>query len=99
MIFACSQDAEELKNLVDVINVRVTEMFYGVPFFQNVTASTYNAAKIAGLPLQEYWSEDSNVKYVPPVGEKAWSDVARTNIVWARAYNFTDGVFHPNKAE
>lgn len=94
-----SVEPDRLTYMVDVFNLGISKLCLGVPFFQNVTASTYNVGQMTGLPLQELWSEDRNVTYVPQPGEDAFMAVARTNLIYAKQVNFTDGIFQPNKAE
>ena len=68
----------------------------GIQFFQNVTASTLNVGKVSGVPLEEYWSENRNVTYVPEAGTDDFFEVARTNLVYATNYMFIFGVYQPN---
>ena len=70
-------------------------MCMGVQFFQNTTASTLNVGKIAGVPLEEYWSVDRNVTYVPEAGTDDFFEVARTNLVYATNYMLAYGVYQP----
>ena len=92
-------DQEELTYLVDVFNTGLSEMCLGVQFFQNVTASTINVGRVSGVPLQEYWSMDRNVTYVPAVNTEDFYAVARTNLVFAKNYLLAFGIYQPNSAE
>lgn len=94
-----SVDEAELTYLVDVFNTGLSEMCLGVQFFQNVTASTINVGRVKGVPLQEYWSVDRNVTYVPPVNTEDFYAVARTNLVFAKNYLLAYGIYQPNSAE
>ena len=91
-----SVDAEELTYLVDVFNTGLADLDLGIQFFQNVTASTLNVGKIKGVPLEEYWSQNRNVTYVPEAGTDDFFAVARTNLVYATNYMFINGVYQPN---
>lgn len=93
-----SVDEEELTYLVDVFNTGLAELDLGIQFFQNVTASTLNVGKVSGVPLQDYWSQDRNVTYVPEAGTDDFFEVARTNLVYATNYMFINGVYQPNRA-
>lgn len=90
-----SVDKDELTYLVDVFNTGLSEMCMGIQFFQNTTASTLNVGKIAGVPLEEYWSVDRNVTYVPEAGTDDFFEVARTNLVYATNYMLAYGVYQP----
>lgn len=92
-----SLDEEELEYLVDVFNTGIASQNLGVQFFQNVTASTLNIGRIKGIPLEEYWSVDRNVTYVPEVGTEDFFEVARTNLVFAKTYMLAYGIYQPNK--
>ena len=94
-----SVEQEELTYLVDVFNTGLSEMCLGVQFFQNVTASTINVGRVSGVPLQEYWSMDRNVTYVPAVNTEDFYAVARTNLVFAKNYLLAFGIYQPNSAE
>ncbi|MBR1581913.1 MAG: hypothetical protein IJ656_03290 [Bacilli bacterium] len=94
-----SVSEEQLKYLVDVFNLGLSKMNLGIQFFQNVTASTYNASHITGIPLEQYWKENRNVSYVPPVMSEDFFIVARTNLPFATNYNIAYGVYQPNKAQ
>lgn len=94
-----SVDEAELTYLVDVFNTGLSEMCLGVQFFQNVTASTINVGRVKGVPLQEYWSVDRNVTYVPSVNTEDFFAVARTNLVFAKNYLLAFGIYQPNSAE
>lgn len=91
-----SVDEEDLTYLVDVFNTGLANMDLGIQFFQNVTASTLNVGKISGVPLEEYWSKDRNVTYVPAAGTDDFFEVARTNLVYATNYMFINGIYQPN---
>lgn len=91
-----SVDEEELTYLVDVFNTGLANLDLGIQFFQNVTASTLNVGKVSGVPLEEYWSENRNVTYVPEAGTDDFFEVARTNLVYATNYMFIFGVYQPN---
>lgn len=91
-----SVDEEQLTYLVDVFNTGLAEMCLGVQFFQNVTASTINVGRIKGVPLEEYWSHNRNVTYVPAPGTEDFLAVARTNLVYATNYLLAYGVYQPN---
>ena len=93
-----SVDEEELTYLVDVFNTGLAELDLGIQFFQNVTASTLNVGKVSGVPLQDYWSQDRNVTYVPEAGTDDFFEVARTNLVYATNYMFIFGTYQPNRA-
>lgn len=90
---------EELTYLVDVFNLGLAEMNLGVQFFQNVTSSTLNTGMIKGVPLEEYWSENRNVEYVPQAGTEDFYTVAKTNLVYARNNVFITGMYQPNTSE
>lgn len=90
-----SVDEEELTYLVDVFNLGLAKMNIGIQFFQNVTASTINIGRIAGVPLESYWSEDRNVSYVPEVGTEDFFTVAKTNLNYACNYMLAYGVYQP----
>lgn len=94
-----SVDEEELTYLVDVFNTGLSEMCLGIQFFQNVTASTINVGRVKGVPLEEYWSVDRNVTYIPAVGTEDFFAVARTNLPFAKNYLLAYGVYQPNSAE
>lgn len=91
-----SVDEEELTYLVDVFNTGLANLNLGIQFFQNVTASTINVGKIKGVPLEEYWSENRNVTYVPGPGTEEFYEVARTNLVFATNYLIAYGIYQPN---
>ncbi len=91
-----SVDESELTYLVDVFNTGLANLNLGVQFFQNVTASTLNVGKIKGVPLEEYWSENRNVTYVPAPGTEDFYEVARTNLVFATNYLLAYGIYQPN---
>lgn len=90
-----SVDKDELTYLVDVFNSGLAGMNLGIQFFQNTTASTLNVGKISGVPLEEYWSKDRNVTYVPAAGTDDFYEVARTNLVYATNYMLAYGVYQP----
>ena len=94
-----SVDESKLQYLVDVFNTGLSEMCLGIQFFQNVTASTLNVGRISGVPLQEYWSKNRNVVYVPEAGTKEFFEVARTNLVYATDYMLAYGIYQPNGAK
>ena len=94
-----SIDESELQYLVDVFNTGLSELCLGVQFFQNVTASTLNVGRIKGVPLEEYWSENRNVTYVPQAGTDDFFKVARTNLVYATNYMLAYGYYQPNSAK
>ena len=94
-----SIDESELQYLVDVFNTGLSESCLGVQFFQNVTASTLNVGRIKGVPLEEYWSENRNVTYVPQAGTDDFFKVARTNLVYATNYMLAYGYYQPNSAK
>ena len=94
-----SVEQEELTYLVDVFNTGLSEMCLGIQFFQNVTASTINVGRVSGVPLQEYWTVDRNVTYVPAVNTEDFYAVARTNLVFAKNYLLAFGIYQPNAAE
>jgi len=94
-----SVDEAELTYLVDVFNTGLSEMCLGIQFFQNVTASTINVGRVKGVPLQEYWSTERNVTYVPAVNTEDFFAVARTNLVFAKNYLLAYGIYQPNSAE
>ena len=91
-----SVDSDELTYLVDVFNTGLANLSLGIQFFQNVTASTLNVGRIKGVPLEEYWSKDRNVTYVPKQGTDDFYAVARTNLVYATNYLIAYGVYQPN---
>lgn len=91
-----SVDAERLTYLVDVFNTGLSKMCLGVQFFQNVTASTINVGRIKGVPLEQYWSQNRNVTYVPAAGSDDFYAVARTNLVFATNYMLAYGYYQPN---
>lgn len=90
-----SVDEDELTYLVDVFNLGFAEMNIGIQFFQNVTASTLNVARIGGVPLESYWQQDRNVTYVPEAGTEDFFTVAKTNLVYACNYMFAYGIYQP----
>lgn len=94
-----SLDPEELTYMIDVFNIGIAKECLGVPFFQNVTAATWNAAKVSGLPLEAYWTQDRNVTYVPGPEDEEYYDTISANIYWSKNYVFTRGVFQPNTPE
>lgn len=94
-----SVNAEDLTYLVDVFNTGLSEMCLGVQFFQNVTASTINVGRVKGVPLEEYWSVERNVTYVPAVKTEDFYEVARTNLVFAKNYLLAYGIYQPNCAQ
>ena len=85
--------------MIDVFNIGIAKECLGVPFFQNVTAATWNAAKVSGLPLEAYWTQDRNVTYVPGPEDEEYYDTISANIYWSKNYVFTRGVFQPNTPE
>ena len=91
-----SLDGEELTYLVDVFNTGIAKNNYGIQFFQNVTASTLNVARIKGVPLESYWKENRNVAYVPEFGTEDYYNVAFTNLAFANEYMLAYGVYQPN---
>lgn len=91
-----SVDESELTYLVDVFNTGLAKLDLGIQLFQNVTASTINVGHVKGVPLEEYWSKDRNVTYVPEVGTEDFYAVARTNLVFATNYLFINGTYQPN---
>ncbi len=90
---------EQLTYLVDVFNLGLADMNLGVQFFQNVTSSTLNTGMIKGVPLEEYWSVNQNVEYVPEAGTEDFYTVAKTNLVYARNNVFITGMYQPNTGE
>lgn len=94
-----SYDPEELTYLIDVFNIGIAKECLGVPFFQNVTAATWNLGKITGFPLQDYWTEDRNVTYIPKPGADEYYENVATNLYWSGSYNFIFGYLQPNKAQ
>ena len=94
-----SVDQDELTYLVDVFNTGLSEMCLGIQFFQNVTASTINVGRVKGVPLEEYWSVDRNVAYVPAANTEDFFAVARTNLVYAKNYLLAYGIYQPNSAK
>ena len=91
-----SIEGDELTYLVDVFNTGLSNLCLGIQLFQNVTASTINVGHVKGVPLEEYWSENRNVTYVPQAGTEDFFVVARTNLVYATNYLFEFGIYQPN---
>lgn len=91
-----SVDESKLTYLVDVFNTGLANLSLGIQLFQNVTASTINVGHVKGVPLEDYWSENRNVTYVPAAGSEDFYAVARTNLVFATNYLFISGTYQPN---
>lgn len=94
-----SLKGDELSYLVDVFNTGLSDLCLGVQFFQNVTASTINVGHVSNVPLEEYWTKDRNVAYVPDFGTEDFFEVARTNLVYAKNYLFAYGIYQPNSVK
>lgn len=91
-----SLEEEDLTYVVDVFNGGLANMNLGIQFFQNVTAATYNVGKITGVPLEEYWSKNRNVTYIPEPGTDDFFEVAKSNLLYAPGYMFSNGIYSPN---
>lgn len=81
---------QELENLVNDLVWGMSEMNYGVQFYQNVTGSFINIGKIAGVPYEELLSSDRNITVVPTkVSDlENFYAVARLNFHFAYAVPF-----------
>ena len=91
-----SIQGEPLRYLVDVFNTGLANLSLGIQLFQNVTASTINVGQVKGVPLEDKWSINRNVSYVPEAGSEDFYAVARTNLVFATNYLFEFGMYQPN---
>lgn len=91
-----SMSEEELQNALADMVFGFANLNYGVEFYQNVTGSFLNTTTISGIPLSDYYTEDRNVTYVPPVGTDDFFAVARTNLYFSQALPFKDGEYSPN---
>lgn len=88
---------EELREvLADMIMGTANENL-GVQFYQNVTGSFVDTSKIGGLPLEEYFTKDRNVTYVPEAGTEDFYGVARTNLIYSQGISFSIGFYEPKK--
>ena len=73
--------------------IGISEANLGVQFFQNVTGSFINVSKVGGVPLEQYWSKNRDVTYLPEVGSDDYYAVAKTNLYFAGAWVFTSGTY------
>lgn len=88
-----SQSGEDLENMVSSYVTGISEANLGVQFFQNVTGSFINVSKVGGVPLEQYWSKNRDVTYLPEVGSDDYYAVAKTNLYFAGAWVFTSGTY------
>lgn len=88
-----SQSGEDLENIVSSYVTSISKANLGIQFFQNVTGSFINVSKVAGVPLEEYWSKAQDVTYLPEVGTDDYYAVAKTNLYFAGAWVFTSGTY------
>ncbi|MGN1040357.1 MAG: ABC transporter substrate-binding protein, partial [Candidatus Fimimonas sp.] len=88
-----SQSGDNLENMVSSYVTSMSQANLGVQFFQNVTGSFINVAKVDGVPLKEYWSQTQDVTYLPQVGSDEYYAVAKTNLYFAGAWMFTSGTY------
>jgi hypothetical protein len=91
-----SVDGAELTYLVDIFNTGIADLNLGIQFFQNVTASMLNVARIEGVPLQQHWSVDRNVSYIPAEDSDEYYHVKGTVLGWASNFLFVNGIYQPN---
>jgi peptide/nickel transport system substrate-binding protein len=86
---------EELREvLADMIMGTANENL-GVQFYQNVTGSFVDTSKIGGLPMEEYFTKERNVTYVPGAGTDEFYEVARTNLIYSQGISFSQGFYEP----
>lgn len=97
IFYSLSGDA--LANLVGAFTLGISSLNLGVQFYQNVTGSFVNAGYIDGVPLEDRWSVDRNVTYVPEYGTPEFFAVARTNMHFAGIVNLIEGIYQPTKKD
>ena len=86
----------EIKELIDIYNLGMANANWGIQFYQNVTGSFINIARIKNVPMQEYWTQNRNVEVVPEVGTEDFYEVARTNLIYGNGAIVTMGIYQPN---
>ena len=89
-------DSTEIKELIDIYNLGMANANWGIQFYQNVTGSFINIARIKNVPMQEYWTQNRNVEVVPEVGTEDFYEVARTNLIYGNGAIVTMGIYQPN---
>jgi len=92
-----SVEGDELEYLVDVFNTGIAELNMGIQFFQNVTASMLNVARINGVPLRDHWMVNRNVGYIPTEDSDEFLAIKGTVLGWANNFLFINGVYQPNR--
>jgi len=88
-----SQSGAALENIISSYVTSISKANLGIQFFQNVTGSFINTTRISGVPLENYWSQNRDVTYLPQVGSEDYYAVAKTNIYFAGAWVFTSGTY------
>lgn len=85
---------DRLSDITGSIVVGLSKYMYGVNFFQSVTGSFINVGTIGGVPLEEYWSKNRNVVYVPELRTQDSIDAAGMNFFWSDTTRFVDGTLY-----
>lgn len=81
----------ELLDITGSVTVGLSDYMYGVNFFQSVTGSFINVGTLGGVPLEQYWSQNRNVSYVPELRTQDSIDAAGMNFFWSDTTRFVDG--------
>ncbi len=92
-------EEEECELVTASMVVGMSEYMYGVNFYQNITASTLNTGALDGVSLEEYWSKENNVTYVPEITSEDAIKAAQMNYYWSDATTFILGQVTPKKAD
>ncbi len=96
----CLSDSD-LTTVVDDLVLGMSQMNYGIPFYQNVTGSFINIGKLGGVPLQDRLETSRNITYVPTLAEDPdnFYAVARLNFHFAYAVPFIAGDLYPARLD
>jgi len=85
------KEGAELNRFVDIFNLGIAEGCYGVQFFENITASTFNSSRISNLPFESKWSVSQDVDYIPTAGTDDFIEIARWNFMYSKSYLWNNG--------
>lgn len=85
----------DLAKYTAAIVVGFSEYNYGVQFYENIAGSLFDLSRVGGLPLQERFSVNRNITYIPDPLDDAFVSLAKTNIHFTQAGPYVRGEIYP----
>lgn len=90
-----SLDGALLEEITASIVVGMSKQYYGVNFFQNVTGGVWNKGMVGGIGLQDRWTTESNLTYIPDITTQDAISMAQMNLHWSKGTTLILGLLYP----